>query len=88
MKNLIKLSLFISILFALNSCVASEKSWHESVRIMGAKSVYVHKDGTKTTGGEWYKNNPEEDRKFKEKYGVDGRRKGSVNPSQVFVGFE
>jgi hypothetical protein len=56
--------------------------------MMGAKSVFIHKDGTRTTGKEWYKNHPEEDKKFQEKYGKDGSRKPLVNPSQVFVGSE
>ncbi|NBX53324.1 MAG: hypothetical protein EBT63_06735 [Proteobacteria bacterium] len=88
MKKLIIISLFVLPIFILNSCTSSEKSWHESARIMGVGSVYIHKDGTKTTGEEWYKNHPEEDKKFQEKYGKDANRKRSINSSQVFVGMD
>lgn len=87
MKNLTKLWFFVLLAFALNSCAASEKSWHKNARMIGVKSVFIHKDGTRNTGEEWYKDHPEEDRKFKEKYGENSIKK-SVNPSQVFVGME
>jgi len=77
MKKLIELS--------LSSCTNLEKEWHESARIIGAKSVYIRKDGTKTTGEEWYKNHPQEDEKFREKY---GEIISSTKPSQTFVKME
>jgi len=88
MKKLIRISLFVLVVFVLNSCATSEESWHKNARIIGGKSVFIHKDGTKTTGEEWYKNHPEEDKEFQEKYGNPIGKKGSVNPSQVFVGME
>ncbi len=83
MKNII---LKISILLLLSSCASSEESWHEGARKIGARSLYVHKDGTKTSGEEWYANHKEEDKKFKEKNG--NKKINSVNSSQVFIGFE
>ena len=84
MKKII-LATFVVLL--LNSCKSSEEQWHENTRILGAKSLYIHKDGAKTTGEEWYANHKEEDKKFKEKYS-NAPQKSSTQSSQVFIGVE
>lgn len=78
-KNLIK----VLTILLLSSCTIGEEKWHESARMIGAKSIYVNKDGTRTTGEEWYANHPERDKKFKEKYGTPYSKS-----SPTFIGVE
>ena len=78
-----KLINIIAILWLITSCSVSEEDWHENARKIGAKSIYIDKNGNKVSGEEYYKNNPDKNKKFVKKYG-----EVPAKTSQVFMAVE
>lgn len=83
MKITIKKLINIIAILLITSCSISQEQWHESVRKIGAKSIYIDKNGNKISGEEFYKNNLKKNEKFIEKYGEISKSIANKNQLKV-----